>query len=71
MNIDFYDFWEERYDGISFFDREVFSNLTCRSLLKSSKNFSYSYVFDENGDVKSMSVSMGEVVDSVEISYYE
>lgn len=71
MNIDFYDFWEERYDGISFFDREVFSNLTCRSLLKSSKNFSYSYVFDENGDVKSMSVSMGKVVDSVEISYYE
>lgn len=24
MNIDFYDFLEERYDGISFFDREVF-----------------------------------------------
>lgn len=71
MNIDFYDFWEERYDGISFFDREVFSNLTCRSLLNSSKNCSYSYAFDENGDVKSMSVSTGKAVDSVEISYYE
>ena len=68
MNIDIYDFWEERYGGISFFDRGVFSILTCRNLLKgSNENHSYSYTFDENGDVKDMSVRAGDEIYSVSI----
>lgn len=71
MNIDIYDFWEERYGGISFFDRGVFSILTCRNLLKgSNENHSYSYTFDENGDVKNMSVRAGDEIYSVSIFYY-
>lgn len=71
MNIDIYDLWEERYDGISFFDRGVFSILTCRNLLKgSNENHSYSYTFDENGDVKNMSVRAGDEIYSVSIFYY-
>lgn len=71
MNIDFYDFWEERFDGLSFFDRSVFHMFSSQHLIKSSdENHSYTYDIDENGDVTGMTVSAGGDIYHVTIKYY-
>ena len=71
MNIDIYDFWEERFDGLFFFDRSVFPMFSSRHLMKSSsENHSYKYDIDENGDVTGMIVSTGGDNYHVSIDYY-
>lgn len=71
MNIDIYDIWEERFDGLFFFDRSVFPMFSSRHLMKSSsENHSYKYDIDENGDVTGMTVSTGGDNYHVSIDYY-
>ncbi len=71
MNIDIYDFWEERFDGLSFFDRSIFPMFSSQHLLKSSnENHSYMYDIDENEDVIGMTVHAGGDVYHVTIDYY-
>ena len=71
MNIDFYDIWEDRFDGLFCFDRSVFPMFSSQHLLKSSsENHSYTYDIDDNGDVTGMTVYAGGEKYHVSIDYY-
>ena len=71
MNIDFYDIWEDRFEGLFCFDRSVFPIFSSKHLLKSSsENHSYTYDIDDNGDVTGMTVYAGGEKYHVSIDYY-